>query len=95
MPASDSSFAAADVVCHIPKFKHQRVGGLGIPTKSAAACRLKCVDSRYCKHWVHVTGWRVNCYLKSDRVTPERKEGATAGSIGVRCMSGGKRIEIT
>ena len=35
VPASDSSFAAADVVCHILKFKHQRVGGLGIPTTLA------------------------------------------------------------
>ena len=68
-------------------------GGLGIVTQTAARCRLRCIESRYCKHWVHVDGWRVNCYLKSDKVTPERKEGATAGSIGVRCMSGGEKGE--
>ena len=69
-----------------------RHGGLGIAEADADGCRIKCLNSRYCKYWVYITGWRINCYLKSDRVTPERKEGATSGSIGVRCLTGGKNI---
>ncbi len=64
-------------------------GGLGIPTKTAEGCRAKCLESRYCKHWAHVDGWRVNCYLKGEKVTQRKMEGAVSGSVGVRCRSGG------
>ena len=68
-------------------------GGLGITTGTAENCRAECVKRPFCKHWSHVDGWKVNCYLKSDRVTPKRKEGAVSGSIGVRCEAGGENTD--
>jgi len=42
---------------------------------------------------MHITGWRIDCYLKGGRVTPqEGKEGTISGSIGVRCLPGGKMM---
>ncbi len=35
-------------------------GGLGIVTGTAERCRGRCLESRYCYHWVHQDGWRVN-----------------------------------
>ena len=70
-------------------------GGLGITTDGAEGCRARCLQSPYCKHWVSVKDWRVNCYLKADRVTPERKDNAVAGSIGVRCLPGATGLSGT
>jgi hypothetical protein len=82
----DLTFKGADLPA-----KH---GGLGISTESAEDCRLRCLQGRYCKYWIFIKDWKVNCYLKSDRVTPEEKEGALAGSIGVRCLSGGELLDL-
>ncbi|XP_059079608.1 uncharacterized protein LOC131877823 isoform X2 [Tigriopus californicus] len=65
-----------------------KFGGLGVNSPSADDCRIKCVQQRYCKHWVYVADWKVNCYLKSDKATHQKKEGSVAGSIGIRCLSG-------
>lgn len=68
-----------------------KYGGLGVNSPSAEDCRIKCVQQRYCKHWVYVADWKVNCYLKSDKATHQKKEGSVAGSVGIRCLSGGKK----
>ena len=71
-----------------------KYGGLGVAAPSAEDCRLKCVQQPFCKHWVHVKDWKVNCYLKSDEATHQPKEGAVAGSVGIRCLPGGERVTV-
>ncbi len=63
-------------------------GGNGLETEDPAQCANECEKRSSCQYWTFVDKWKVNCYLKASFDEQSEKEGATSGSIGVRCDAG-------
>ena len=60
-------------------------GGNGVEAATADDCAAQCERQSACQFWTHVKDWKVGCYLKGRYDEFGTKEGATSGSIGVRC----------